>query len=116
MNKASFAFGMVLVLITPASQAASHEQMQPMETSAHSGEQAMHQGSGVIKGFKPGKIQIAHQAITSLGWPAMTMWFEWQGEEADLKIGQKVNFTLESKDGKKWSIREIHALTDIPKR
>jgi Cu(I)/Ag(I) efflux system protein CusF len=57
---------------------------------------------------KAGKVQIAHEAITSLGWPPMTMWFVVREPiPLDLKAGDAVRFEI-TEDGKKqWVIIKL---------
>lgn len=102
--------GLALLTSFGLAQAATHEHAMDhnmQHEMASPDTQAMHEGRGVVKAAKPDKVQIAHEAIDSLGWPAMSMWFEITGQVGALKIGQSVRFTLESRDGKKWTIREI---------
>lgn len=48
-----------------------------------------------------GKVQIAHQAIDSLGWPAMTMWCALRGSlPQDFEAGDAVRFELAQENGK----------------
>jgi Cu/Ag efflux protein CusF len=102
--------GLILLTGMGLVQAATHEHAMnhnmQQEAAPHE-MQTTHKGMGVVKAVKPGKVQIAHEPIDSLGWPAMTMWFEITGQAGELKAGQQVRFTLEPKDGKKWIIREI---------
>lgn len=74
--------------------------------------QTMHQGMGVVKAIneKSGKVQIAHQPIASLGWPAMTMWFGLDARHLhDIKVGDKVQFDMMQNDNKQWMIHNIEA-------
>ena len=44
-----------------------------------------------------GKITIAHGAVESVGWPAMTMAFKATPEQiASVKAGQKIDFKFEA--------------------
>ena len=56
------------------------------------------QGVGVIRAIDAaeGTITLQHQAIASIGWPAMTMRFKVASLELlqGLKVGEKVQFTL----------------------
>ncbi|HET6912376.1 MAG TPA: copper-binding protein [Rhodanobacteraceae bacterium] len=56
------------------------------------------QGTGVIEAIDTtkGTITIKHQAIASIHWPAMTMTFKADPPDLlkDVKVGEKVNFTL----------------------
>ncbi|MFC5581000.1 copper-binding protein [Rhodanobacter terrae] len=56
------------------------------------------QGVGIVKAIDTtkGTITLQHQAITAIGWPAMTMTFK--ADPSDLlqnvKVGEQVRFTL----------------------
>ena len=56
------------------------------------------QGTGVIEAVDTAKgtVTIKHQAIASIHWPAMTMTFKANPPSLlkDVKVGEKVNFTL----------------------
>lgn len=96
-------------------QAASHEHMMDNNMSGHDmpshdtqGMHAtMHQGTGVVKAMKHGKVQIAHDPIPSLSWPSMTMWFAVKDMPHDIKAGDKVHFEMMQGDKKKWMIEKI---------
>ncbi len=99
-------------------QAASHEHMNMMDHDMSSQNMpahdmqgmhaTMHQGMGVVKAIKNGKVQIAHEPIPSLEWPAMTMWFQ-MGEHAGhgIKAGDHVHFEMMQGDKHKWMIEKI---------
>ena len=94
-------------------QAASHEHEMKHDMSSHNMQShdmqaAMHQGMGVVKAVKSGKVQIAHEPIPSLDWPAMTMWFELNGHAGHgIKAGDRVHFEMMQGDKKKWVIKKI---------
>ena len=72
---------------------------------------ATHQGTGIVKAIdeKTGKVQLAHQAITTLHWPAMTMWFALREPlPKTIKVGDSVRFEL-AQDGKNWVIGKMSA-------
>ena len=73
-----------------------------------------HQGKGTINSVdaKAGKLNITHEPIASLDWPAMTMDFEVQDKAmlANLKKGQKVTFQLVEARKGKYVISEIAAV------
>ena len=56
------------------------------------------QGTGVVEAIDTAKgtVTIKHQAIASIHWPAMTMTFKADPPNLlkDVKVGEKVNFTL----------------------
>ncbi|MDD3884775.1 MAG: copper-binding protein [Gallionella sp.] len=104
--------GLVLFVFISVAQAASHE--HPMNHNTSSDDMSSHdmraQGTGVVKAIKHGKVQITHNPIASLQWPAMTMWFELRAEGDAVKVGQDVRFSLESDDGRKWFITRIEVV------
>lgn len=57
-----------------------------------------HQGRGIVNkvNLDAGKVNLSHEAITSLKWPKMTMDFNVQDKSAlvDVKPGMKVEFEL----------------------
>lgn len=73
-----------------------------------------HRGTGTIKKIDNanGKINIQHEAIKSLGWPAMTMDFLVQNKYtlATLKPGQQVEFDLVKGRGNQYVIARIAPL------
>lgn len=85
-------------------QAAPHEH----DMAAHATHAALHQGLGVVKALKSGKMQIAHEPIPTLEWPAMTMWFDLKGHAShDIKAGDRVYFEIVQGENKKWGIINI---------
>ncbi len=69
-----------------------------------------HEGSGVLKAVnqEAGKVQLAHEAIPSLNWPPMTMWFMLQSPlPGNVKVGDAVRFELEQTRGGEWVITRI---------
>lgn len=94
-------------------QAASHEHEMDHNMSGHDMsspdmQPAMHQGMGVVKAAKSGKLQITHDPIPSLQWPAMTMWFELKGHAGhDIKVGDRVHFEMKQGAKKQWVIEKI---------
>lgn len=65
---------------------------------AHKTASQVHQGRGVVNkvDLDAGKVNISHEAITSLKWPKMTMDFNVQDKSvlAGVKPGMKVDFEL----------------------
>ncbi len=71
---------------------------------------AKHEGYGVLKAVDAAtsRVQIAHEAITTLNWSGMTMWFVLQAPlPKDIKVGDSVRFELEKAEAKKWIISKI---------
>jgi Cu/Ag efflux protein CusF len=57
---------------------------------------------------KANKVQITHEPIAELEWPAMTMWFALQAPlPAQLKLGDRVRFEMEQTRSKEWVIHRI---------
>ncbi len=68
-----------------------------------------HEGVGVLEAVnaKAGKVQISHEAISSLNWPAMTMWFTLHTTlPKDLKAGDRIRFEL-AQQGNRWDVTRI---------
>lgn len=80
------------------------------EDAQHAQAQVKHEGYGVLKAVntEAGKVRLAHEAITSLGWPAMTMWFALRDPlPTDVMVGDSVHFELEQAQQKEWVITRI---------
>ena len=79
-----------------------HMNMQGMDTARPApdapAKAARHQATGVVKGTDPanGKVTLAHEAIKSLNWPAMTMNFAVKDKSLfdKLTVGKKVEVEL----------------------
>ncbi|WP_124951173.1 copper-binding protein [Sulfuriferula thiophila] len=73
-----------------------------------------HHGIGVINtvNIKKAKVNITHEAISSLDWPAMTMNFKVTGKQAlsSLKPGEKVEFDLSEQPKGQYVITKISPL------
>jgi len=112
MKTLTLAFGMAIAATGGMAHAAAHEHDMShhrvaMQLAANA---ARHEGVGVLKAVnaKDGKVQLAHEAIADLGWPAMTMWFALRDPlPQDLKVGDAVRFELVQEDGKQWVIVAI---------
>jgi Cu/Ag efflux protein CusF len=77
---------------------------------AHAGRNDAH-GTGTVNSVDPAqhKINLSHQPIPEIGWPAMTMEFP-VAPSIDLKAikpGTRVNFTIEQQPGGMYEIRAI---------
>ncbi|NMW22959.1 copper-binding protein [Rhodanobacter denitrificans] len=72
--------------------------MTGMTGMKHDAKPADGQGTGIVKAIDTVKntITLQHEAITSLGWPAMTMTFKVASPDLlkAAKVGDKVQFTL----------------------
>lgn len=71
---------------------------------------AKQDGVGVLKAVnaKAGKVQIAHEAISALGWPPMTMWFAIRDSvPQNIKVGDTIRFEMMEDEKKQWVIVKI---------
>ena len=83
-----------------------HSDMQ----MAHAGHNDAH-GTGTVNSVDPAqhKVNLSHNPIPEIGWPAMTMEFP-VAPSIDLtpiKPGTRVNFTIEQQPGGMYEIRAI---------
>jgi Cu/Ag efflux protein CusF len=83
-----------------------HSDMQ----MAHAGHSDAH-GTGTVNSVDPAqrKVNLSHNPIPEIGWPAMTMEFP-VAPSIDLKAikpGMRVNFTIEQQPGGMYEIRAI---------
>lgn len=111
MKTLTLAFGMAIAATGGMAHAAAHEhdmsQHRVMQLAANA---VRHEGVGVLKAVnaKDGKVQLAHEAIAGLGWPAMTMWFVLRDPlPRDLKVGDAVRFELMQGESNQWVIVRI---------
>jgi Cu(I)/Ag(I) efflux system protein CusF len=92
-----------LIIFTPAGLRAQgmhdhneHGQAQDMDMAMGG---SVHEGHGVIQNVNAqvGDVEIAHEAMDSLGWGPMNMRFQVPDKSllSGLKIGDKVRFDLE---------------------
>lgn len=109
MKFLALAFGLTLAATSATAQAVTHEHdMSQHQATAQT--VAQHSGVGVLKAVnaKDSKVQIAHEPIAELGWPAMTMWFTLRDPlPLELKVGGAVRFELAQENGKQWVIVKI---------
>jgi len=90
-----------------AAQGSQHSGEMQM---AHAGQNDAH-GTGTVNSVDPAqhKINLSHQPIPEIGWPAMTMEFP-VAPSIDLKSvkpGARVNFTIEQGQGGMYEIKAI---------
>ena len=90
-----------------AAQGSQHSGEMQM---AHAGQNDAH-GTGTVNSVDPTqhKVNLSHQLIPEIGWPAMTMEFP-VAPSIDLKAmkpGTQVNFTIEKGQGGMYEIRAI---------
>ena len=89
---------------------ASHPQGSGEMQMAHAGHSGAH-GIGTVNSVDPAqrKINLSHQPIPDIGWPAMTMDFP-VATSVDLKAikpGTRVNFTIDKGQDGMYEIRTI---------
>lgn len=100
----------VMAAMTAMGSATYAAMPSPDQGMQHTASQMKHEGFGVLKAvnMEAGKVQLAHEAIPSLRWPAMTMWFALRGPlPKELKAGDSVRFELEQTQSKEWVITRI---------
>ena len=108
MKALTLAIGILLIAHGGMARAASHE--HDMSQHQVAAQPAAQQGMGILKAVnaKDGKVQIAHEPIAALGWPAMTMWFMLHAPlPAEIKVGDGVRFELMQGDKNQWMIVKI---------
>lgn len=105
----ALALSLTLAVTTVTAHAATQEHdMSQHQAAAQTA--AQHSGVGVLKAVnvKDGKVQIAHEPIAELGWPAMAMWFTLRDSlPLELKVGDAVRFEMQQNDKKQWVIVKI---------
>ena len=98
----------------PAHAIHAEAQAAPQQHSgiqmAHAGHNDAH-GTGTVNSVDPAqhKVNLSHNPIPEIGWPAMTMEFS-VAPSIDLKTikpGTRVNFTIEQQPGGMYEIRAI---------
>ncbi|AOX99049.1 copper-binding protein [Jeongeupia sp. USM3] len=60
----------------------------------------VHAASGIVERIDASTVVIAHEAIRSLGWPAMTMPFTARGAAGALTPGDQVGFSFRVESGR----------------
>jgi Cu/Ag efflux protein CusF len=93
-----------------AERGASHPQQSSEGQMAHAGHNDAH-GTGTVNSVDPAqhKVNLSHNPIPEIGWPAMTMDFP-VAASVDLKAlkpGTRVNFTIEPGQGGMYEIKAI---------
>jgi Cu/Ag efflux protein CusF len=105
----------LMAAITPAfAQATSGTQSMPMTPATPDMQKSgAAEGTGVIKAIDTAKgtVTIKHRAIASIHWPAMMMTFKADPPSLlkDVKVGEKVNFTLHP-DGMNSTVTAITSI------
>lgn len=101
MKSTHMALALAGALVTMTAYA-SPQQMDPnmpgMAGMQHGAKPGEAHGVGVVRAIDAthGTITLQHQAIASIGWPAMTMTFKVPSPKLlqGVKVGEKVQFTL----------------------
>ena len=90
-------------------QAASPQHSGEMQM-AHVGQKDAH-GTGTVNSVDPAqhKVNLSHNPIPEIGWPAMTMEFPVAAsiDLRSIKPGTRVNFTIEQGHGGMYEIKAI---------
>ena len=110
MRKIIFALGLAIAASCVTAQAATHEHDMSQHRATSQPAAAIHKGLGVLKAVnaQAGKVQIAHEPIDTLGWPAMTMWFALREPlPKEVMVSDSVRFELEQLNAKEWVITRI---------
>ncbi len=90
--------GMLMGIPTCVGEPRMDPSMPDMTGMQHDAKAAEVRGTGVVKAIDmaKGTITLQHEAITAIGWPAMTMAFKVVSPELlkATKVGDSVQFTL----------------------
>jgi Cu(I)/Ag(I) efflux system protein CusF len=85
-------------------------EMKKGDTAKKSAEAKSHKGVGVVKSVdgEKGTVSIAHEPVTSMSWPAMTMTFKAKDKAMleHVKPGAKVEFSF-VQSGKDYIVTKI---------
>ena len=109
MKTLTLALGLTLIATTGAALAEMHD-MSQHQMALQPAAQTRHEGHGIVKAVneKAHKVQIAHEAIADLHWPAMTMWFVLRDPvPQDVHVGDAVRFELEQAESNRWIVTHM---------
>ncbi|MDO8989782.1 MAG: copper-binding protein [Sideroxyarcus sp.] len=109
MKTLTLALALAIATCSGTARAASHEHEHQHDMATQQAA-TTHTGTGVLKAVnaKDGKVQIAHEPIAELDWPAMTMWFTLREPlPKNLKAGDAVRFEIMQGEKKQWVIVKI---------
>jgi Cu(I)/Ag(I) efflux system protein CusF len=85
--------------------------MKGMGPSAAASSAARHRGVGVVKKIdaKAGSVTIAHEAVQTLNWPAMTMGFQVKDKAvlSKFEVGKKVDFYFEASGSGRYVVTSV---------
>ncbi len=112
MKTLAIALGLVIAANTEMvlAETQEHDMSQHQMTKHSTVDSASHEGVGVLKAVnaQAGKLQIAHEPIADLGWPAMTMWLPVRDPlPHDIQVGDAVHFELMRGENNQWAIVKI---------
>jgi Cu/Ag efflux protein CusF len=101
--------GPVAAVASPERHAPTPQRRSDMQI-AHEGDSDAH-GTGTVNAVDPAqhKVNLSHNPIPEIGWPAMTMDFPVK-PSVDLNVikpGSRVNFTIEKGPGGMYEIQAI---------
>lgn len=96
-------FGFLSIVMAAGAQANEQHHSTAGNTTTEAASLQVISTAGVVKDIdlKEMKITIAHDAIPTVGWPAMTMRFTFTALDDNiraLKVGNHVNFTFVQQD------------------
>jgi len=101
--------GPVIAAAAPEGHAAPSQHRSDMQM-AHAGHDDAH-GTGTVNSVDPAqhKLNLSHNPIPEIGWPAMTMDFAVKPsvDLKPIKPGSRVNFTIEKGQGGMYEIQTI---------
>ncbi len=91
----------LVVAACGGSETAVNENRQSAEAPEMSGKAAqIHSGTGTVTAVDGNQVTIAHGAIESVGWAAMTMGFNSPARVLlGVRAGTQVNFSIRQDDG-----------------
>ncbi len=99
MNKRFVRVFLAAAVVAISGLATAHQTVPNKAGMQHEIRTSEARGVGVVKAIDSvtGRITLQHEAIASIGWPAMTMAFKVvsPGLLKDVKIGDDVQFTLQ---------------------
>lgn len=104
MNLTNFGGAIALALALAAcgeTQSAATENLQSSERAqTPPAADQVHSGTGKVEAISGDQVTIAHGAVTTLGWPAMTMAFRApSGVPQGVKAGSEVDFSFRQDSG-----------------
>ena len=98
--RGAIALSLVLAACSPTENRGT-ESRQSAEAAQAPGEAAqVHAGTGIVKSIAGSQVSIAHGAIQSIDWPAMTMEFKAPTSVPQgVQVGTQVSFSFRKDNG-----------------